>query len=100
MVSGMRYNGTYYNVMKQCGEPWTKLRGRRGVVGSKSGKQTLAPRTKTYASNMSHDHPTSLLGNIPRDLLCMLSQNFLISNMEVSVPQMESSALHTKGSSW
>ena len=44
------------NVMKQHGEPWTKLRGGRGVVGSKSGKQTLAPGTNTYASNVSHDH--------------------------------------------
>jgi len=46
---------TCYDVMKQHGEPWAKLRGGRGVVGSKSGKQTLAPRTNTYASNVSHD---------------------------------------------
>src|SRR5882724_6898035 len=85
-----------HNVMKQCGEPWTKMRGRRGVVGSKSGKQTLAPRTNTYASNMSHDLPTRLSGNIMRHLLCMFSQNFLISNMEMSAPQMGSSALHTR----
>ena len=82
----MAVAGTCYDVMKQCGEPWEKLRGGRGVAGRKSGKQTLVPGTNTYASNMSCDHPASLLGNIPRHLLCMLSQNFLISYMEVSVP--------------
>jgi len=46
----MAVTGTHYNVMKQCSEPWAKLRGGRGVAGSKSGKQTLAPRTNTYAS--------------------------------------------------
>ena len=61
--------GTPYDVMKQCGEPWAKLRGGRGVVGSKSGKQTLVPGTNTYASNMSHDCPTRPLGNILRHLL-------------------------------
>ena len=61
--------GTRYDVMKQCGEPWAKLSGGRGVVGSKSGKQTLAPGTKTYVSNVSRDRPASPSGNIPSHLL-------------------------------
>ena len=61
--------GTRYDVMKQHGEPWAKLKGGRGVVGSKSGKQTLVPGTNTYASNVSCDFPARLSGNIPRHLL-------------------------------
>src|SRR5882724_10826299 len=63
-VAGMRYD-----VMKQHSEPWAKLRGGRGVAGSKSGKQTLGPGTNTYVSNVSRDCPASPSGNIPRHLL-------------------------------
>src|SRR5882724_7285305 len=61
--------GTRYDVMKQRGEPWAKLSRGRGVAGSKNGKQTLAPGTNTYVSNMSRDCPASPSGNIPRHLL-------------------------------
>src|SRR5882724_4035934 len=65
----MAVAGTRYDVMKQRGEPWAKLSGGRGVAGSKSGKQTLAPGTKTYVSNVSRDRPTSPSGNILSHLL-------------------------------
>jgi len=49
--------GGHWDVLQMyetCGESLggAKLRGEVGVVGSKSGKQTLVSRTNTYASNM------------------------------------------------
>ena len=47
----MAVAGMHYDVMKQHGEPWAKLRGGRGVAGSKSGKQHWRPE-------LIHMHPT------------------------------------------
>jgi len=106
--------GTRYDVMKQRGEPWAKLSGGRGVVEARVVHKLwclelkhmyptchmTAPQVRRETSRATcYGSPTYIYALRIRHyvIVCMLSQNFLISYMEVSAPRMGSSA---KGSSW